>query len=89
MQTMDEVAQMVKNLIAEEMNIEREKITPDTRLVQDLGLDSFDVVSLVTLLEAELGQDLDEEKLTQLVTFQDVVQLVMQQLKAQSLDSSV
>jgi acyl carrier protein len=34
--------------------------TADSRLVDDLGMDSYDVVSLILDLEAVLGRELDE-----------------------------
>ena len=81
---LEQIEARVKGLIAEEMNIPAEKILPSSHLVQDLGLDSFDIVSLISLFEAELGQALDETEFSRIVTFQDVVELFQQGLKKES-----
>lgn len=76
----DEIENKVRALISEEIGIDSEKILPSTQLIKDLGLDSFDVMSLISLLETQINREFDEEKLFKLVTFQDVVDLVRQEL---------
>jgi acyl carrier protein len=40
--------------VSDALDLEPEEMVPDARLVEDLGLDSFDLVELLTLVE-ELG----------------------------------
>ena len=44
---MDELFEKLKKLIADRLEIEEEKITPDSSFRQDLGADSLDTYELV------------------------------------------
>lgn len=48
---MSSVAEKVKSVIAEQMRIKPEQVTDDTKFVDDLGLDSLDLIDLVVALE--------------------------------------
>ncbi|HEX4413014.1 MAG TPA: acyl carrier protein, partial [Lacipirellulaceae bacterium] len=43
----------VKDIVADNLGVDREKITPETSFVNDLGADSLDTVELVMELEEE------------------------------------
>lgn len=64
---MDDIAQRVKQLVAENLGVEMDKINEDSSFVDDLGADSLDTVELVMALEEEFGleiPDADAEKIT-------------------------
>ena len=42
------------NAIAEVLDIDASKITPDSKFVEDLGADSLDVLEIVMGIESEL-----------------------------------
>lgn len=50
----------------------REEVKPDTRLEEDLGMDSLDTVYFVMDLEAELDIDIPEEQVDNARTVQEV-----------------
>ena len=41
------VLEKVKSILAEQFDVEEDDITPETRLVEELGADSLDVVDLL------------------------------------------
>ena len=43
------------NAIAEVLDIDASKITPDSKFVEDLGADSLDVLEIVMGIESEFG----------------------------------
>src|SRR5947209_19819221 len=47
------VAERVIEIVAEQLGVDKEKITPETSFVNDLGADSLDTVELVMELEEE------------------------------------
>jgi len=51
----------LQNIIADVLNIDKEKITPETTFVDDLGADSLDVVELLMTLEDEFGVSVSDE----------------------------
>lgn len=55
------VLEKVREIIANQLNVDAEKITLETHLVDDLGADSLDAVDLIMAIEDEFGVELDDE----------------------------
>ncbi len=68
--------EQVQKVIAEQLNIDPAKVTPESKLVEDLEADSLDVVELVTELEMSYQIEIPDEAMTTLVTVQDVVNYI-------------
>lgn len=66
----------VKSLIAEQLGISVEKITEDSKLVEDLGADSLDTVEMLMTLEEEFGVSIPDEDAMQLSTVKSIVELI-------------
>ena len=58
---MASVAERVIEIVAEQLGVEKEKITKDTHFVNDLGADSLDTVELVMELEEEFDINIPDE----------------------------
>lgn len=56
----------VINALSTCVDIPIEKIKPDSSLVKDLGLDSFDVVELVMALEEDFGCDIPDTEIEEI-----------------------
>ncbi|MBL6990064.1 MAG: acyl carrier protein [Bacteriovoracaceae bacterium] len=63
----------VIKLITEATKVEASKITLDTSFVDDLNLDSLDIVELMMKMEDEFGVEIPEEEAEGLKTVRDVV----------------
>ncbi len=70
------IFEKVKSIIAKELNVESEKITMDTHLVNDLGADSLDAVELIMALEDEFGLEVDDEAAQNMKYVKDLVQYI-------------
>ncbi len=66
----------VKEIIAEQLGIDAGTITKNSKVIADLGADSLDIVELVMALEDEFGVSVDEDKVQNLVTVGDIVDLI-------------
>ena len=66
----------VVKALSEQLNIPQEKIKPENDIVKDLGADSLDVVELLMTLEDNTGKSIPEDKVTNLKTVSDVVNLL-------------
>ena len=66
----------VAKILSEQLNIPQEKITMESDIVKDLGADSLDVVELLMTLEDTTGKTIPEEKVTDVKTVGDVVNLL-------------
>lgn len=71
--TADEIITKVIAVAAELLFVDQEEITLDSRLVEDLGADSTDLVELVLALEKEFERKIPEAEAEAFVTVRDVV----------------
>ncbi len=62
----------IQAMLAEALNIPVEKVTPDAKIVDDLGADSLDLVELLSQLEDEYGITIPDDEVENLVTVADV-----------------
>lgn len=62
------VLEKVKAILAEQFDVEEDKITVDTDLQEDLGADSLDVVDLLMSIEDEFEVEVPDEEIENLKT---------------------
>ncbi len=65
---MKQLEEKVKDIIVEELGVERDKLTNDASFMEDLGADSLDTVELVMAFEKEFDIDIPDEEAEQLRT---------------------
>ncbi|MBI4542603.1 MAG: acyl carrier protein [Gemmatimonadetes bacterium] len=70
---MAELEARVKNIIAEELGVEKEKLTGEASFMEDLGADSLDTVELVMAFEKEFDLDIPDEEAEKLRTVGDAL----------------
>lgn len=66
----------VKQLLAEQLNIAAEKIKAESRVIEDLGADSLDVVEMLMTLEDNFNVTVTDEESVNLKTVGDIVKLI-------------
>ena len=71
----------VRKMLAEQLNISVDKITPDSRVIEDLGADSLDVVEMLMLLEDEFNVTVSDEESMNLKTVADIVKVIESKTK--------
>ena len=64
----------VQEIIANELGIEKEKVTLESRLAEDLGADSLDAVELIMAIEDEFGIEVDDEAAIKIKKVADIVE---------------
>ena len=69
------------NMPRSDIQLERAKVGPHSRLVEDLDLDSIDALDMVVELQSLLRGRIDERDMKGLRTVADVVDMVEQQLQ--------
>ena len=57
------VLEKVKAILAEQFDVEEDKVTADTDLQEDLGADSLDVVDLLMSIEDEFGVEVPDDEI--------------------------
>ena len=64
----------MKEIIAEQLGVEEDEITPDTSFQEDLGADSLDLFELTMALEEEYDTEIPAEELEDIETVGDVIE---------------
>lgn len=64
----------IKDLICNYVEVNREDIKEDSRFIEDLGFNSYDFISMLGDLEAELGVTVDENDILEVHTVGEAVE---------------
>ena len=67
------VLEKVKMILANQFDVEEDTITPETNILEDLSVDSLDIVDMLMSLEDEFDVEIPDEKIETLRTVADVV----------------
>ncbi len=68
----------VRRIIAEQLEIDEDTIELDSKLVEDLGADSIDVVEFIIAFESEFDTEIDEDEVENITTVKDIVEYIKQ-----------
>lgn len=66
----------VKQLLSEQLNVSADKIKAESRVIEDLGADSLDVVEMLMSLEDNFNVTVTDEESVALKTVGDIVNLI-------------
>lgn len=70
------VEDKVKAIVAEQLAVAPEEVTPEASFVDDLGADSLDIVELVMAIEEEYGLEISDNDAEKMQTVQDVISYI-------------
>jgi acyl carrier protein len=74
---MDDLEKRVVDLIAEVLvDVNKENIQLDSKIVEDLGAESLDIYDMIALLEDEFTFEISDEDVEKIQTVQDVVDFI-------------
>ena len=70
------IPEKVRGIIAEQLGVKPEEVTPEAKFIEDLGADSLDTVELVMALEEEFGVEIPDEEAEKLTTVGDAMKYI-------------
>ena len=70
------VFEKVKSIVADQLDVEEEKVTVEASITEDLGADSLDVVDLVMSIEEEFDIEIPDEAVENIKTVGDIVSYI-------------
>lgn len=79
--TKTDILEKVKAIIAEQLSVDKEEITMETHLVDDLKADSMDMVEMVMAMEEEFGIEIPDEEAEKLTRVEAIVEYLERRLK--------
>jgi len=69
----------IVEIIADRLQVDIEKITPDASFIDDLGADSLDTVELIMAFEEEFGiEEIPDEEAEKIRTVEDAIDYIKQ-----------
>ena len=77
---MADVAEKVKEIICEQLNVAEEDVVPTASFVDDLGADSLDQVELIMAMEEEFDVSISDEDAEKIGTVKDAVDYITKAL---------
>ncbi len=79
---MADVNEKIKSIIAEQLGVKPEEVTPQASFIEDLGADSLDTVELVMALEEEFEIEIPDEDAEKMATVGDAVKYIEEKIAA-------
>ncbi len=73
---MSSIEEQVKSIVAEQLGVKEEEVTPAASFVDDLGADSLDTVELVMALEEEFETEIPDEEAEKITTVQQAIDFI-------------
>ena len=70
------VEEKVKEIIAKQLGVDGDKVTPGASFVDDLGADSLDTVELVMAFEEAFNIEIPDEDAEKILKVQDAVKYI-------------
>jgi len=74
--TKEDILLKMQDILFEQFQIEKDIVTPEARLNEDLELDSIDAVDLLVKMKEFIPKKIDPELFKKVKTVQDVVDLL-------------
>ena len=70
------VEEKIKSIIAEQLGVKVDEVTPEASFIDDLGADSLDTVELIMALEEEFSIEIPDEDAEKMTTVGDVIKYI-------------
>jgi acyl carrier protein len=75
-----ELQEKVCKILADNLSVSQDQVTPQSRLQEDLDADSLDLYDAIMALEDEFGVSIPEEEVEDVKTVGQAIDLVAQKL---------
>jgi acyl carrier protein len=66
----------VKDIIAKQLGVDGEKVTPEASFIDDLGADSLDTVELVMAFEEAFNIEIPDDDAEKILKVQDAIKYI-------------
>lgn len=76
METREQVFENVRRILVKQLEIEPEDIREETRIVEDLGADSLDIIELIMTLEEHYNIIITNDEVAKLPTIGKIVDFI-------------
>lgn len=85
---MNKIEAKVIEIVAKNLRLEKDQITPQSRFADDLGADSLDQVELMMEFEATFGCDIPDDKAAEIVAVSDAVKYIEENVSQEEIEKA-
>jgi len=78
------VEDKIKSIIAEQLGVKTDEVTPQASFIDDLGADSLDTVELIMALEEEFSVEIPDEDAEKMTTVGDAIKYIEEKAKSKA-----
>ena len=75
---MASVEEKVTEIVAEQLGVSEEEVTPEKHFIDDLGADSLDIVELVMAMEENFEIEIPDEDAEKIQTVRDAINYIQE-----------
>lgn len=75
-----DILEKIIDILCNQLDLDKEQVTEDSEIIEDLGADSLDIVDLVMTLEEEFDTEITDEMIEDMKTVGDVVKFIEEHL---------
>ncbi len=79
--TREEIDAKVREFLIEDLEIDQEKIKPEGKLKDDIGIDSLDFVDIVVIVENKFGFKIKPEEMAGVTTLKEFCDYVERKVR--------
>ncbi len=76
MEEQNMIFEKLKDIIADQLSVDADKVTLEANIQEDLDADSLDIVDLITTIEDEFDISIPDEAVEEIKTVNDIVTYV-------------
>lgn len=76
MMTEEEIFTKIRDILADNFEVDKDKITKETNFTNDLDADSIDLVEFILQLEDEFGSEISDEDAEKIKTVGDAINYI-------------
>jgi acyl carrier protein len=70
---MSDIVAKVKEIIVEQLGVNADQVTPEAKMIEDLGADSLDAVELVMAIEEEFEIEIPDDDAEKLASVANII----------------
>lgn len=74
------VLEKIKEILADQLDADIETLSADTKIAEDLGADSLDVVEILMAIEDEFNVEIPDEEIDNIKTIGDVADYIQNKM---------
>lgn len=74
------VLERIKEILAASFDVDIETLTADTKIAEDLGADSLDIVEILMDIESEYGIEIPDEDIESIKTIGDAAEYIQNKM---------